>query len=49
MATQQITIDTLVDSVSVPLDGPDKPKYVRLACYAASHGVTDFDGEKPVK
>lgn len=31
MATQQITIDTLVDSVSVPLDGPDKPKYVRLA------------------
>ncbi len=23
------------------------PKAVRLACYALSHGVLDFDGEKP--
>ncbi len=23
------------------------PKYVRLACYAATNGVTDFDGENP--
>lgn len=25
------------------------PKYIRLACYATSEGVTDFDGEKPTK
>ena len=25
------------------------PKYIRLACYAAANGITDFDGEQPVK
>lgn len=25
------------------------PKYIRLACYAISLGVHDFDGEKPSK
>ena len=24
------------------------PKYVRLACYAITHGVHDYDGEKPL-
>ncbi|KZL21554.1 helix-turn-helix protein [Pseudovibrio axinellae] len=25
------------------------PKSVRLACYALSKGISDFDGEKPLK